>query len=84
MEEPLHYPWTVSQYGYKVKWEMKNGGDIQFLMVKIMADSNDNHPLAHVHSFQWSICVFHISSVSTTEKYKAQEMVKHIFQGFNI
>lgn len=59
---------------------MKNGGDIQFLMVKIMADSNDNHPLAHVHSFQWSICVFHISSVSTTEKYKAQEMVKRIFQ----
>lgn len=63
---------------------MKNGGEIQFLTVKIMADSNDNYPLEHVHSLQWSIRVFHISSVSTTEKDKAQDTVKYIFQGFNM
>jgi len=53
VEESLNYLWTLSNYMCKVKWEMKKGGKIQFLIVKIMGDGNDNYPLAHVHSFQW-------------------------------
>lgn len=63
---------------------MKNWGEIQFLMVKITGDNNDNYPLEFVHSSQWQVRVLCISSVSTTEKYKAQNMVKCIFQVFNM
>lgn len=45
---------------------MKNWGEIQFLMVKITGDNNDNYPLEFVHSSQWQVRVLCISSVSTT------------------